>query len=46
MFQQIYKGFSGTTIKDMWPEPRGVGSGEGGGDGWGGREWWGENGDN
>ena len=28
------KGFSGTTVKDTWTKPRGVGSGEGGGDGW------------
>ena len=27
------EGFSGTTIKDTWTKPRGVGSGEGGGDG-------------
>ena len=32
------KGFSGTTVKDTWTKPRGVGSGEGGGDGWGWRE--------
>ena len=40
------EGFSGTTIKDTWTKPRGVGPGEGGGDGWGERELWGENTDN
>ena len=37
--------FSGTTIKDTWTKPRGLGSGEGYADGWGGAEWWGEIGD-
>ena len=30
------EGFSGTTIKDTWTKPRGVGAGEGCGDDWGG----------
>ena len=43
----IYKGFSGTTVKDTWTKPRGrVEAGEGGRFAWGGREWWGENEDN
>ena len=29
------EGFAGTTMKDTWTKPRGVGSGEGGRDGWG-----------
>ena len=41
------EGFSGTTIKDTWTEPRGrVEAGEGGGFGWGRVEGWGENADN
>ena len=28
----------GTSIKDTWTKPRGMGWG--GGDGWGGEEWW------
>ena len=32
----IYKGFSGTTVKDTWTKPRGrVEAWEGGGFGWG-----------
>ena len=40
------KGFSGTTIKDTWTKPRGIGLGEGGKDGWGGGGVVGEDADN
>ena len=40
------EGFSGTSIKDTWTKPKGVGSRVGNVDGWGSREWWRENGDN
>ena len=40
------EGFSGTSIKDTWTKPRGVGSRVGGGDGWSEGEWWGGNGEN
>ena len=30
------EGFSGTSIKDTWTKPKGVGSGVGGKDGWSG----------
>ena len=36
------EGFTGTTIKNMWTNTRGVETGEGGGDGRGGGEGWGE----
>ena len=41
--EQWVEGFSGTTIKDTWPKPRGrVEGGEGGGFSWGGVKGWGD----
>ena len=41
-----WEGFSGTSIKDTWTKPKGVGSRLDGGDGWGGGQWWSKSGDN
>ena len=38
--------FSGTSIKDTWTKPKGVGLRVGGGDGWGGGSGGGRNVDN
>ena len=43
MMGKMGEGFSGTSIKDTWTKPKGVGSRMGGGDGWGRGPWWGEN---